>query len=302
MNFSANPVGLEEASCYYGDSYHPCFDMQVCLHFTTFRSKSSESVRLLISGDTITTKRGAIYARVFFEESGKPEIERTFTIFKDTDTCFQLPKVLVKPKIEDKLTPLEFSVALLDAPDDRTSFCPDCPIFRGRMNWTSSIFFENGCGVDRKCVSILTVGALVSIKGQQVSEIISGEFDTMEVEVNVENAGELSYGTRLSLEVSPGLNVYRLDQSCTFKKESDAQKTRIDCDAGNPLVSTAALTISLDTTDLDPSTDVIMMHVTLSSASEINADASTPSTSRALPVKRVASVSIEGFVAPELDN
>lgn len=295
MNFSANPVSLEEANCYYGDSYHPCFEMQVCLHFTAFRSKPSESVRLLISSDTITTKRGAIYARAFFEETGKPEIERTFTILKDTDTCFSLPKVLVKPKFEDKLTPLEFSVALLESREERTSFCPDCPIFRGRTNWTSSIFFENGCGSDRKCISALTVGALVSIKGEQVTEIISGEYETLDVEVNVENTGELSYGTRLSLEVTPALNIYRLDQSCTFKKESDSQKTTIDCDVGNPLISTAAITISYDTTVLQPQTDFIMIQITLTSASEINADASIPKTSLTLPVRRVASVSIEGY-------
>ena len=293
LNFSVNPVSLDGPTCYYSDAYHSCFDMQVCLHFTSFRSKSSESVRILISCDTITTKRGQIYGRTFFEENGKADLERTFTILKDNDTCFQLPKVLVKPKFEDKLTPLEFSVALLEREEERTSFCSDCPIFRGRMNWTSSIFFENGCGSDRKCLSVLSVGALVSIKGEQVTGIISGEYDTLEVEVNVENTGELSYGTRLILEVSPALNVYRLDQSCTFKKDADTTKTKIECDAGNPLVSSAAITVSLDITDLDPQVDAINMQITLSSASEIDSELSADKTSLILPVKRMASVSME---------
>lgn len=292
MNFSANPVGLDDPTCYYSEAYHSCFDMQICLHFTSFRSKSSESVRLLISSDTITTKRGQIYGRTFFEENGKSELERTFTILKDNDTCFQLPKVLVKPKFEDKLTPLEFSVALLPGPEERTSFCPDCPIFRGRMNWTSTIFFENGCGSDRKCLSVLSVGALTSIRGEQVNDLISGEYDTLDVEVTVENTGELSYGTRMMLEVSPALNVYRLHQSCTFKKDADTTKTKIECDAGNPLDSSAIVNITLDITDLDPQFDAIVMQMTLSSASEIDA-LSVDKASLVLPVKRVASVSIE---------
>jgi hypothetical protein len=293
LNFSMNPVSLDGPTCFYSEAYHTCFEMQVCLHFTSYRSKDSESVRILISCDTITTKRGQIYGRAFFEDNGKSELERTFTILKDNDTCFQLPKVLVKPKFEDKLTPLEFSVALLDKEEEPTSFCPDCPIFRGRMNWTSSIFFENGCGSDRRCVSVLSVGALASIRGEQVTGIISGEYETLDVEVNVENTGELSYGTRLVLEITPALNVYRLDQSCTFKRDADTTKTRIECEAGNPLVSSASLIISLDITDLDHQVNAIAMQITLSSASEIDSALSVDKTSLVLPVKRMASVSME---------
>ena len=295
LNFSVNAVSTRDKDCVFEGESRACFEAQLCALFTSHRSKDSDSVTFLISSDTIATRRGSAFGRVFFDEVNDALIERRFTIFRDKETCFLLPKILVKDEDVDKLTPLEFSVALLKKEEERTSFCPDCPVTRGRTNWTSTVYFENGCGSDSKCVSILQVGAIPSIKSVQVDSIVSGEYDTLDIEVKVTNTGERSYGTRATLEITPALNVYRTDQGCTFKKDLDINKTTIDCDAGNPLETAADIMISLDTTDLDPRVKAIIVQTSLSSASEVDPQSETRS-EISVPVLRQASVAIEACV------
>ncbi|KAF0295842.1 Integrin alpha-4 [Amphibalanus amphitrite] len=184
---------------------------------------------------------------------------------------------------------------------DLSEFCATCPVVNrlgaGQTQVRLSVPFSIGCGADAVCQSDLSVSAAVSGLREGAAFVI-GASPTIELDVNVTNAGEPASLPSVQVKLPPPIRLVRVPQLCSERETSE--HVVLTCHIRPhpfPAGAEGRIRLSLDVQELAPGTESLTVQLNVTSAGEELAAADNVRNFR-LDLRTEADIAVTGWVVP----
>ncbi|GFV68861.1 integrin alpha-4 [Trichonephila clavipes] len=265
ITFSPKQINTNITNCNYQGRDVPCVNVTACLWYfgkhVPLQLEFQHNIFL-----EPTNQANLIQPRGFFFIGNKSTSVIRQKSKLDTGLNYCITDVIyVRPDIKDVITPIQvlYSYHLVPSTDSINQFDKSFPVIDplSSSNITSSVTFQTGCGTDDKCLSDLSVTAVLLGHADNTPFII-GDKTTLSIAIEVVNLGEPAYLSELLIYLPPELPSINQDICSSYTDQQNQRKNAsLICDIGNPLLKDkkVKIQIKLDLTKIP--TDKKELHI-----------------------------------------
>ncbi|GFT56375.1 integrin alpha-4 [Nephila pilipes] len=249
ITFSPKQINTNITNCNYQGRDVPCVNVTACLWYfgkhVPLKLEFQHSMVLEPSNPA-----NLIQPRGFFLNDTKSTTVIRKRSELDIGSNFCITDVLyVRSDIKDVITPIQvlYSYHLVPPPDSLNQFDKSFPVVDqlSPSNITSPVTFQTGCGTDDKCLSDLSVTAVL-LGHEENTPFIIGEKTTLSIAIEVVNLGEPAYLSELLIHLPPELPSINQDICSSYADQQNQRKNAsLICDLGNPLLKDKKVKIQI---------------------------------------------------------